>query len=182
MQILCPGSLKECEDMLRWAVSAKPGPIALRYPRGGNRAYDASNWKNGCETVCVHREGKDLTIVTYGVFIDNVLSAARILAEQGIEATVLRIMRVNPLNMKELVGKFSPGNRVFIAEEVSGNCGLREHIASLLNDMNAGIDVSGVDLGNQYISHGAIDKLYDYYGLSPEKLAQTIMEVHSSES
>ena len=67
-------------------------------------------------------------------------------------------------------------------EEVSGNCGIREHISSLLREKDVTIRVFGKDLGNRYIPHGAIDKLYDHYGLSPEKLAQTIMEVHGSEN
>ena len=182
MQILCPASLQESEEMLRWAVEKKSGPIAIRYPRGGNRSYDLSSWNNGGESICVHRKGNDLAIITYGVLLNNVMDAAQILSQQGIEATVLRLMRVNPIDIEELANKISPVTRVFVAEEVAGNCSIREHIASCLKNKNEMFDISGVDLGNQYIPHGAIDKLYDYYGLSPEKLAQTIMEVHSSEN
>lgn len=182
MQILCPASLKETEDMLRWAVSAKPGPVAIRYPRGGNRFYDQSGWSSNDVSVCTHRIGSDLTIITYGTLISNAMRAAEILSDRGIEATVLRLMKINPVDIDELTQKLSITQKVFIVEEVSGSCGIREHIFSCLREKDGTIRVNGADLGNQYIPHGAIDKLYDHYGLSPEKLAQTIMEVHGSEN
>ena len=182
MQILCPASLKETEDMLRWAVSAKPGPVAIRYPRGGNRSYDQSCWYSGDASVCTHRTGSDLTIITYGTLVCNAMRAAEILSDSGIEATVLRLMKINPVDIEELLQKLSASRKVFVVEEVSGNCGIREHISSLLKEIDTTIQVNGTDLGNQYIPHGAVDKLYEHYGLSPEKLAQTIMEVHGSEN
>ena len=182
MRILCPASLQEVEDMLRWAASFRQGPIAIRYPKGGNGIYSDSGWDDSLETVFRHRVGNDLTLITYGVLVNNVLAAAELLAAQGIEATVLRLMCVNPVNIEEIIDKMANAKTVFVAEEIAGNCGIREHIASLLMEKNAEYRVRGIDLGNRYIQHGAIDKLYDYYGLSPQKLAQTIMEVHRSEN
>ena len=90
-------------------------------------------------------------------------------------------MCINPLDAEKLAEKLSARKNVFVAEEVAGNCGIREHISLLLRELEPDCIVSGVDLGNQYIQHGAVEKLYDYYGLSPQKLAQSIMEVHRSE-
>ena len=182
MQILCPASLRESEDMLRWAAANRSGPVAIRYPRGGNGAYTESGWLEGANQICVHRKGRDLTIITYGTLVNNVMEAATILSKNGLEASVLRIMSVNPIAVEELVHKLSAGNTVFIAEEVAGNCGICDHISSAFKRIDDKYNVYGIDLGNRYIQHGAVDKLYDYYGLSPEKLAQTIMEVHRYEN
>jgi 1-deoxy-D-xylulose-5-phosphate synthase len=46
MMILCPASLKEQDMMLRWAVKDYDGPVAIRYPRGGNCGFDGCNWKD----------------------------------------------------------------------------------------------------------------------------------------
>ena len=104
------------------------------------------------------------------------------LSEQGIEAMVMRLTCIHPLHAENLISKLSDIKQVFVAEEIAGNCGIREHIACLLNEQDSYYTVSGIDLGNRYIQHGAVDKLYDYYGLSPEKLAKSIMEVHRSEN
>ena len=182
MRILCPSSLLETEQMLRWAVKDRKGPIAIRYPRGGNGAYTDSGWNGGESPVCVHREGKDLTIITYGTLINNAMAAAQILSGHGIEATVIRLMCINPLSADDIICKLPKSRTVFVAEEIAGNCGIREHISCLLKSANNAYEVSGVDLGNRYIQHGAVDKLYEHYGLSAEKLAQAVMEVRQSEN
>ena len=182
MRILCPSSLLETEQMLRWAVKDRKGPIAIRYPRGGNGAYTDSGWNGGESPVCVHREGKDLTIITYGTLINNAMAAAQILSGHGIEATVIRLMCINPLSADDIICKLPKSRTVFVAEEIAGNCGIREHISCLLKSANNAYEVSGVDLGNRYIQHGAVDILYEHYGLSAEKLAQAVMEVHQSEN
>ena len=182
MRILCPSSLLETEQMLRWAVKDRKGPIAIRYPRGGNGAYTDSGWNGGESPVCVHREGKDLTIITYGTLINNAMAAAQILSGHGIDATVIRLMCINPLSADDIICKLPKSRTVFVAEEIAGNCGIREHISCLLKSANNAYEVSGVDLGNQYIQHGAVDKLYAHYGLSAEKLAQAVMEVRQSEN
>ena len=177
MRILCPSSLLETEQMLRWAVKDRKGPIAIRYPRGGNGAYTDSGWNGGESPVCVHREGKDLTIITYGTLINNAMAAAQILSHHGIEATVIRLMCINPLCAEDIVCKLPASKTVFVAEEIAANCGIREHISCLLKSASNVYEVSGVDLGNRYIQHGAVDVLYEHYGLSAEKLAQAVMEV-----
>lgn len=182
MRILCPASLLETEQMLRWAVKDRKGPIAIRYPRGGNGAYTDSGWNGGESPVCVHREGKDLTIITYGTLINNAMAAAQILSGHGIEATVIRLMCINPLSADDIICKLPKSRTVFVAEEIAGNCGIREHISCLLKSANNAYEVSGVDLGNRYIQHGAVDKLYEHYGLSAEKLAQAVMEVRQGEN
>ncbi len=182
MQIICPASLKEADCMLRWAVTTKPGPIAIRYPRGGDGTYSDSAWNTDSCSVCVHRTGDDLTIITYGTLVNNAMAAAQILSSRGIEATVLRLMQINPLPIDEIIPKLSNGKYVFMAEELAGNCGIREHLSYLLRKADPEVIVDGIDLGNQYVQHGSVEKLYDHYGLSPEKLVHRIMEVYCSEN
>lgn len=182
MQILCPASLRESEEMIRWAAKCADGPVTIRYPRGSNGEYTDNGWVDANNTVCVHRSGKDLTIITYGTFVNNAIVAAEILSSKGIEATVLRLMCINPINAREIADKMAASRFVFVAEEIAGNCSVREHLASLLAELDASCQVKGIDLGNCYIPHGNIDKLYDQYGLSPEKIAKSIMEVHHYEN
>ena len=163
-------------------MKERSGPVAIRYPRGGNGSYTGSAWNEKITPACVHREGKHLAIVTYGTLVNNAMEAARLLSEQGIEAMVMRLTCIHPLHADDLISQLTGINHVFVAEEIAGNSGIREHIACMLREHNSAITVGGIDLGNRYIQHGAVDKLYDYYGLSPEKLAKSIMEVHRSEN
>lgn len=184
MSILCPASLLETQQMLRWAVQQHSGPVAIRYPRGGNRSYTASAWQAEFvenDPVCRHRAGMDITLLTYGVLVDNVMAAARILHERGIEANVLRLTQIAPLPVSEVAAVLNESKIVYVVEEIAGNCGIREQLAWGLHALDSNIKVYGKDLGKQYIQHGALDRLYDFYGFSAEKIAESVMEVIRSE-
>ena len=56
--------------MLTWAVDQQDGPVAIRYPRGGDRGYSESGWNGIASAVC-HRSGTDATILTYGTMLEN---------------------------------------------------------------------------------------------------------------
>ena len=185
MTVLCPASMAESQQMLRWAVRKSNGPVAIRYPRGSNGAYTESAWDENAESVsgmCVHRRGEAAAIITYGTLINNTMEAAQILQQSGIEVTVIRLTMVSPLQTVQIFDALSGCKRVFAFEEVAGNCGIRDQLSYELTKYDPQIRVYGRDLGNQYIQHGALDRLYDYYGLSGEKMAQSIMEVYGSEN
>lgn len=178
MTILCPASLQEQTDMLSWAVMDHNGPVAIRYPRGGDRNYDASAWDGTLDVAC-HREGGDVTIVCYGTMLQNAMDAARLLSERGVEATVLRLLTVKPLPIKGVLDNMAQGAPVVVVEEVSGNCGIRDALAFEIRKQKPDCCVSGIDLGNQFVQHGSTQKLYDHYGLSGEKIAEFVQEVRS---
>ena len=85
MQVLCPASQAELGQMLRRAVLEMTGPVAVRYPRGCDGAF------TGIAEQPRLREGKDITLVTYGTLINEVLSAAKLLEARGISAEVLKL-------------------------------------------------------------------------------------------
>ena len=182
MQLLCPASLQETEDMLRWAADQADAPVAIRYPRGGNGAYTESAWKNDDDMVCSHRFGKDVTIITYGTFVNQAMQSAEILSSLGYEATVLRLLRINPLKSTPLLDKLAVSNNVIIVEEVAGNCGIHQQLSCMLLGENPNLKITGLDLGNRYVPHGSVEQLYDLCDLSPKKIAQTIQEVLQNEN
>lgn len=187
LTVLCPGSTAELEDMLTWAVEEQEGPVAVRYPRGGDRGYTQSDWVNDSEVsrrgalVC-HRRGGDVTIITYGTLVQNVMDAAELLAQKGIHASVLRLMSVAPLPVEQILENVTDNAHVVVVEEVSGNCGISQSIALELNRRRKGVRVDGIDLGCRYLTHGSVDALYKNYGLDADSIAGYIQEVHQSEN
>ena len=185
MMILCPASLEEQKRMLEWAVEDYNGPVAIRYPRGGNRGYEGCHFKAlpgiaGAGALACHRLGADVTLITYGALIDNVLKAADLLAKQGIQATVLRLLTVSPLPVSHILTMMSDAEHVVVLEETAGNCGIREALAWKLQHQKPGIRVDGIDLGNQYVTHGDMNSLYKRYGLDSESIAKFVQEVRQA--
>lgn len=177
MLLLNPVSFAEQQDMLRWAVSEYDGPVAIRYPRGSEGSYTASDWK-GLETgIVTHRQGKDVTFVTYGVMLDNVLEAAKLLSQRGIEATVLRLVNLTDLHEGQIL-ELAPKNRpVIVVEEAATGSGIHEALAYGLMQLCPGCRVSCRDLGKDFITHGNVKKLYETCGLDATSLAAYAKEV-----
>lgn len=176
MLILAPASLAEQKDMLSWAAETYNGPVAIRYPRGGEGSYRDSAWQPGENVeaeglLCCHRHGGDVTLVTYGSMLDNVLEAAEILSRRGIEATVLRLLTVSALPTREILAEMSENRRVIVAEEVCTGSGIREALAWELRKLCPDCRVDGVDLGADFVTHGSTKELYRHYGLDGESIA-----------
>jgi 1-deoxy-D-xylulose-5-phosphate synthase len=180
MKILCPVSFAEQRDMLHWAVKEYDGPVAIRYPRGGEGSYTASDWKGlDSETVKLHRKGKDVVFVTYGLLLDNVLEAAQLLAAQGIEATVLRLLSVSDLKAEEILSHRNNNAPVIVVEEVCSGSGIKEALAWELRNVNPDCHIAGIDLGPDFVTHGNQKKLYECTGLDAASIAGYTREVLS---
>ncbi len=182
LTLLCPASQAEQQDMLRWAIQQQNGPVAIRYPRGGDRSYKDSAWGDQNTGLFNHRSGSDVVIITYGTVLQNVMEAAEILERNGVEAAVLRLLQVNPLPVDEILRQTAAVSRVIVVEEVSGNCGICDTIARQILAVNPSCRIDGINLGCEYVQHGSIDALYAHYGLNAQKIADSILEVHQSEN
>ena len=178
MMLLCPASLKELEDMLQWAALKHNGPVAVRYPRGGDRSYKLSAWDDDApNSICCHRRGSDLTVVTYGTVVDNAITAAEKLAEQGISVTVLRLLSLTPLPVQKIFAQMAPHRPVLILEEVCSGSGVCYELASALLQAKPDICVESMDLGKNFVPHGAVNELYHYCGLDADSVVDRIREV-----
>ena len=181
MTVLCPGSLAELKDMMQWAVLEHTGPVAVRYPRGGDGEYTASAWGQD-SAVCCHRDGEDITIVTYGRLVENVLSAAQTLSKRGINAKVLRLLAVAPLPIDELARQLSSNSHIVVVEEACTGSGISQALAWELKKFVPDCRVDAIDLGKEYVTHGSMNSLYDHCGLNPEAIATFVQEVHKVEN
>ena len=180
MQVLCPASTQELQDMLTWSVNAQNGPVAIRYPRGGNRGYAESAWLDGRVNACC--KGKDAVLITYGVMLENVMQAKEILEAQGISVTVLRLLQVSPLPVEEIISHIPSNVPVCIFEETMASCGIGESLAMGLREHNSDLRISVKNLGDGYIPHGDLPSLYRHCGLDGESIAKFVQEVCSRES
>lgn len=180
MRILAPVSFQEQQDMLRWAVEDYYGPVAVRYPRGGEGSYKASDWQGlDGSLVKVHRQGKDVTLITYGTLLENVMEAAALLAQQGIEATVLRLMTLSDLPAEQAADRLSENRRVIVVEEVCAGSGIREALAWELGRLCPDCRVDGIDLGRGFVPHGSQKELYERCGLDAQSIARYTEEALS---
>lgn len=174
MTILCPANFAELRSMLRQALYEIDGPVAVRYPRGGEGRFLE---ETDGEIACL-RPGSALTLIGCGTLIDEVLSAAELLAQRGISAEVLKLNRIRgdafPLAMQSL----QKTRRVLIAEEVcAAGCVGRRILARAAQ---CGVTLAAakiVNLGEGIVPHGAREQLLRDNGLDARALADSAEEL-----
>lgn len=186
MTILCPASLQEQTDMLCWAVNDHNGPVALRYPRGGNRWLTTSCWDATAATAekgqfTCHKQGSDVLLVSYGVLTENVLKAADYLEENGISSGVIRLLTVAPLPVDGLIAAMGSCKKVMIVEECCTGAGIKEALAWQIHERLPQCRIEGIDLGYRFVTHGDTDTLYAHYGLDSLSIAKKTKEVFGFE-
>ena len=159
--------------MLTWAVQEQNAPVAIRYPRGGDGAYTDAQWCAD-QAVIIHKQGKEGAIVTYGTLVNNALAAANILAEQGIDISVIRLADLSTIDFVELKNAMDGICNIIFAEEASS--GIYDAVASGLGENHR---FTCVDLKKEYVPHGSVAQLYGKYGLDAESLAQKMKEMLS---
>jgi len=177
MRILNPGTFHELKAMLTWAVEEHAGPVAIRYPRGGQCLEDADAWEPD-QPVKVYGAGERVTFITYGNLTANALKAVQLLKDSGVSARVIRMTSLWPLPMEELKTHIPEESRVIVLEEACG--GIAEKLSNALQEL--GFRACYRDLGRRYIPHGRVDELYVWAGLDAEALVKFALEVWESEN
>ena len=171
LTILCPGCRSELKEMLIWAVRKCTGPVAIRYPRGGDGAFLTA----GRETL--FRVGRDITIVTYGTMINQVISAADQLALRGIEAEVLRLRTIKPLDMEAVTTSVRKTGRLLVVEEAEGVGSVGHELIEKLSQRGVPVIYSGQNIGDRFVTHGAMAELYRHLNLDAEAIVRRAEEV-----
>lgn len=166
--LLAPASFAELRDMLGYALRDIDGPVAVRYPKGGEGRYTQSHLE--AETVIA--EGTDLTIVCYGTMINEALDAADELRRDGISAEIVKLGCLKPCDFELTLASLVKTRRVIVAEEVcaAGCMGAQILAAAELRDIHAEGAVL-LNLGDGVVSHGSIPELRRAMGIDAGAIA-----------
>ena len=122
--VYAPSSFAELDRMLEEAVCRVSGPVAVRYPRGGQGEFRGDS---GPEPVVVLRAGTDITLAGYGTEINELLGAADRLAQAGIQAEVVKWNVITPLDTSAVLKSVRRTGHLLVAEECveQGSVGVR---------------------------------------------------------
>jgi pyruvate/2-oxoglutarate/acetoin dehydrogenase E1 component len=82
----------------------------------------------------IKRDGRDITIVSYSRTLSFALEAAEVLAQQGIEAEVIDLRTIEPLDMETILESIKGTGRLLIVHESHSNCGLGAEIIARVGE------------------------------------------------
>jgi 1-deoxy-D-xylulose-5-phosphate synthase len=174
MTVLCPASFAELRAMLEEALYCVDGPVAIRYPRGGEGEYrDCST-----EDEQIVREGKDLTIVCYGAMINDVLEAVRRLNELGISAEVIKLNKITYAKFPRVFASLEKTGKLLMPEEVCAIGCVGRHLLAQASE--AGIRLQAarfLNLGDNIVPHGTRAQLLRDFGADADAMLRTAREI-----
>ena len=174
MTVLCPASYAELETMLRAAIYDINGSVAIRYPRGGEGKYTACN--TAPETLL--REGRDVTLVCYGIMTNEVLDAAERLAAGGISAEVIKLSMIKPPDFDLVMRSLRKTGKLLISEDVceAGCVGSRILEEAAINEIHVRA-AKLLNLGEGIVPHGTVAELLHDFGLDADGIVSAAMEM-----
>ena len=175
MTVLSPASFAELDASLRWAFGRGPdGPVAVRYPKGGEGAY-----KGLATEAAVLRGGSDVTLLTYGVTVNDALDAAGLLLKHGVSARVVKLCRLTPFDPGAVLPLLTPC--VLSAEEAYARGGVSERLMAALTASGLrGRRAAALTAGDGFVRHGQTGVLRKRLGLDAEGIAAAALELYGN--
>ena len=175
MKIYAPSSFRELRSMLRRAVLEDTGPVAVRYPRGGEGFWKADTSGVTVRTV---RPGTDVTIAAYGTELNEAMMAARMLSERGVSAEVLKINVLCPLDTEAVLASVRRTGALLVAEESCAAGCVGERLMAAAEQAGVCLRAARlVNLGGGILEHGAPEALRTKTGLDNGALMEAALEM-----
>ena len=174
MTVLAPASFAELEVMLERALFRIEGPVAVRYPRGGEGRYTGTGGK---DPSVILRWGGDITLVSYGTEINCVLEAAGLLEQQGIQAEVVKLNQITPLVSDLVELSVRKTGVLLVAEEQGARGGVGQRLAARLEEAGLPARVALVNCGEGFVPHGATGLLKQDLSLDGAGIFKKALEV-----
>lgn len=172
MTVIVPADCRECEEVIKFAAE-NYGPMYIRIPRTNVCDIFPQDYKFDFCTVDVLQEGTDVTVITNGETLAEVIEAAEILKNQGYSLQIINAPVVKPLDGATIIDSVKKTKFVITVENHSIIGGLGSAVCELLAEYYP-VPVHRLGVNDTFGQSGKADFLLDYYGLTAEKLVISI--------
>lgn len=181
IEIICPADNFEAEAAVRYAAE-NARPIYLRF--GKAPLYDLPRSESGFPPyqACVLREGDDLAFVATGeAVIHALLAAGHLAATQGIEARVVSIPFVKPLDEQAIQAAARECGAIVTVEEHMVHGGLGEACAASILQAGISCRFHMSAIPDEYTVTGSQADIFRHYGISMEGLSEAALQLRDAQ-
>ncbi|MFM2666515.1 alpha-ketoacid dehydrogenase subunit beta [Vibrio mediterranei] len=137
LKVVVPSSPQRAYGLLLAAIRSND-PVMFFEPKRIYRTVKSPVVNDGqalpLDTCYTLRKGRDLTVVTWGACVVETLQAAQSLSEQGIEAEVIDLASIKPLDMDTIIKSLEKTGRLLIVHEASQSCGVGAEIITRVSE------------------------------------------------
>lgn len=178
MTVISPSDAVSAEKLIEQAA-AIDGPFYIRLGRSGVPViYNKNKNEIKIGKATFLREGKDVTVIAAGIMVEKALEAAEILRGKGIDATVLDMHTIKPIDEKAVIDVAKNTGNIVVCEEHSVIGGLYGAVAEIVVN-KAPCKMAAVAIEDKFGQSGKPDELLEKYGLTVENIVRKVEEVLS---
>jgi transketolase len=177
MVVLVPADGPETRAMTRWAAGYQ-GPV---YIRTGRMALPVIYDQDYCFELgrgSILREGRDVTLMGIGVMVHACLDAAQALAQEGVEARVLNLSCLKPLDWELVVDSARLTGAVVTAEEHMVTGGLGSAVSEILSE-HCPTPLKRIGLRDTFGTSGPPEVLLRHFGLTAADVKAAALQVRA---
>lgn len=182
LRVVIPSSPERAYGLLLASIR-DPDPVIFFEPKRIYRKVKQNVEDTGealpLDTCFILREGEDITLVTWGAMIFETLEAAKILEKEGINAEVIDVATIKPLDMKTILNSVEKTGRCVIIHEAPKTCGVGAEIAASLAEHALTSLLAPIERVTGYDTIMPLLKLENHYIPSTERIvrgAKKVME------
>lgn len=168
MTIICPADGVEAEAAVK-AAYLHTGPVYLRMGRLAVPVFHEEGFEFKIGKGEVMRDGTDVAIIANGLLVYEAVQAGELLAELGINAMIINMSTVKPLDEELVLEAARKCGRIITCEEHSIVGGLGEAVCSFLSE-NLPTPVRRIGMNDVFGESGPAAALLKKYGLSAENI------------
>ncbi|EBS7636711.1 transketolase family protein [Salmonella enterica] len=147
IEIYAPSCPIECRQIIDYAL-AHVGPVYIRLDGKALPELHDESYQFVPGKINVLRQGKDIALVAMGSTVHEIVAAAALLAENGIDATVINVPSIRPCDTAQLLEILIPHQAVVSVEEHNINGGVGSLVAEVLAEAGCAIPLRRLGIPN----------------------------------
>lgn len=175
MTVIVPSDYEQAKQVVDYAAKNN-GPVYIRSSRIDVPCVFDSNYKFNPEKAVVLKEGTDLTIITAGDIMSEVIQAVNILSESGINVELINTPVIKPLDTKTIIKSVAKTKLAITIENHSITGGIGSAVAECLSE-SFPAKLVRIGVNDTFGQSGKPDDLLKFYGLDAESIVKKVIEI-----
>lgn len=174
MTVIAPGDSIEAEKATL-AIARQRQPCYLRLAREATPIFSTTDSPFEIGRAYVLREGSDVSLLGTGTMTYQCLVAADMLSKQGIQAEVVHVPTIKPLDSDTILASLRKNGRAVTVEEAQIAGGFGSAIAELSTE-HLPVPIRRIGMQDRFGESGKPEELLDAFGLTGERIAESVQE------
>lgn len=179
MTVLSPCDATQTRLAILAALEETAGPVYLRFGRAPVPDFTEADSAFRIGKAQIFRKGKDISIIATGHMVWEALQAAEILGSKGIDAGVINLHTIKPIDEEAIIRAAKESGKIITAEEHQITGGLGSAVAEVLVKHHP-VPVSMIGMPDCFGETGEPGELMDKYGLRARKIVDEAVRLHNS--